>query len=64
MNVIRALSKGLAGVPDGTAGEAFMAGGFSDPESAEYEAWMFAPYDEPDGAAYYCTRDQWEAWPL
>lgn len=61
MQPIRATSTGLAGVPDGTPGTAFQASGFNDPESIEYEAWMFAPDDEPDGAAYYCSRENWQA---
>ena len=59
MEPIKATCAGLAGVPDGTAGLAFQASGFNDPESVEYEAWMFAPDDEPDGAAYYCERANW-----
>lgn len=36
----------------GQEGTAFRAGGYFDPESAEYLAWLFQP--DHDQNAYYC----------
>lgn len=53
----RALSEGLAGIPDGTPGTVWQASGYNDPESIECGAWLFQPDDEIDEGAYYCSRE-------
>ena len=43
---------------NGTVGTIYKAGGFYDPDSAEYEAYLFQPDGEED--AYYVAREDFE----